>query len=225
VVLVGASFLFVIGGYMPCQNFASLLLNLPCLPIGSISIGVIYFFLAISASGASAVIRRAGEKKVLLLSAITYIAYTLSVSYIVAPVIAVTSIALGVGGALFNTAGGSFVAKNSDKSDRGLHSGIFNAFQQGSALPGSLAAALYFGSDTTDGMTKAASAHCASGTTWADRIVLGWNGDVSPYFLGLTGMCIAGMGFIVALREERHEEDQHGFKGVSVYALVSGGFS
>jgi hypothetical protein len=41
----------------------------------------------------------------------------------------------------------------------------------------------------------------------------------------LTGMCIAGMGFIVALRGERHEEDRHGFKGVSVYALVSGGFS
>ena len=128
VVFVGAASFFIIGACLPCQNFANTLLNLPCLPVGSISIGVIYFFLGLSAIGAPAVIRKYGEKRVLLLSTITYVAYVLSVAYIVVPVVAVTSIALGFGGALFNTCGGSFLAKNSDKSNRGLHSGIFNAW-------------------------------------------------------------------------------------------------
>eukprot|EP01046_Picozoa_sp_COSAG06_P048872 COSAG06_NODE_7395_length_2518_cov_8.792063_4_plen_35_part_01 len=35
--MMGLGFLFIMGGYQPCQNFATSLLNLPCLPVGSIS--------------------------------------------------------------------------------------------------------------------------------------------------------------------------------------------
>ena len=35
VVTMGVGFLLIMGGYAPCQNFATSLLNLPCLPVGS----------------------------------------------------------------------------------------------------------------------------------------------------------------------------------------------
>ena len=189
VLLLGLGFFFVMGGYSPCQNFASTLLNLPCLAVGDISIGIIYLMLSMSAVCASAVIRRTGEKKVLVYCSAVYALYVLSVSYIVSPVVFVTSVVLGLCGGLLNTAGGAMLAKNSDDSNRGLHSGIYNAFQQGAALPGSAAAAFYFGSSTLDELTSAAATHCADGTTWKDRIVIGWDGSVSVYFCGLAVMC------------------------------------
>ena len=42
ILAMGLGFLLIMGGYQPCQNFATSLLNLPCLPVGSISIGSIY---------------------------------------------------------------------------------------------------------------------------------------------------------------------------------------
>ena len=49
VVMLGLGFLLIMGGYSPVQNFATSLLNLPCLAIGSFSIGLIYAALAIAA--------------------------------------------------------------------------------------------------------------------------------------------------------------------------------
>ena len=66
--MMGLGFLFIMGGYAPCQNFATSLLNLPCLPVGSISIGSIYAALAVSSLIAPWVIRKLGERMAMILT-------------------------------------------------------------------------------------------------------------------------------------------------------------
>ena len=73
---------------------------------------------------ASLVIGRYGECLTLVVSSLTYITYVLSVAYIATPVVLVTSMFLGIFGGFLNTAAGSFLAKNSNESNRGSHSGI-----------------------------------------------------------------------------------------------------
>ena len=86
------------GAAAPCQNFATSLLNLPCLPVGSISIGSIYAALAISALVAPAVIRKVGERMAMIVTSMAYWSYVLSVSYIITPVVLLTSINIGLCG-------------------------------------------------------------------------------------------------------------------------------
>ena len=50
-------------GYSPCQSFASSLLNFKCLPVGEISIGVIYLFLAAGSLVAPSVVGRYGPRR------------------------------------------------------------------------------------------------------------------------------------------------------------------
>lgn len=87
----------------PCQNFATSLLNLSCLPIGSISIGSIYAALAISALVAPVVIRKFGERMAMIVTSMAYWSYVLSVSYIVTPVVLLTSINIGLCGGVSST--------------------------------------------------------------------------------------------------------------------------
>lgn len=82
----------------PCQNFATSLLNLPCLPVGSISIGSIYAALAISALVAPVAIRKFGERMAMIVTSMAYWSYVLSVSYIITPVVLLTSINIGLCG-------------------------------------------------------------------------------------------------------------------------------
>ena len=95
VVMMGLGFLFIMGGYQPCQNFATSLLNLPCLPVGSISIGSIYAALAVSSLVAPVVIRRLGDRAAMILTSLAYSTYVLSVSDIITPVVLLTSIMIG----------------------------------------------------------------------------------------------------------------------------------
>jgi hypothetical protein len=82
----------------PCQNFATSLLNLPCLPVGSISIGSIYAALAISALVAPVFIRKFGERMAMIVTSMAYWSYVLSVSYIITPVVLLTSVNIGLCG-------------------------------------------------------------------------------------------------------------------------------
>lgn len=82
----------------PCQNFATSLLNLPCLAVGSISIGSIYAALAISALVAPVVIRTFGERMAMIVTSMAYWSYVLSVSYIITPIVLLTSINIGLCG-------------------------------------------------------------------------------------------------------------------------------
>lgn len=91
VLVMGFAFFLIMGGYAPCQNFATSLLNLPCLPIGSISIGSIYAALALSALLAPVAIRAVGERTAMIITSLAYAMYVLSVSYIVTPVARLSS--------------------------------------------------------------------------------------------------------------------------------------
>ena len=213
VVMLGLGFLLIMGGYSPVQNFATSLLNLPCLAIGSFSIGLIYAALAIAALLAPVAIRRLGERTAMILTSLAYCTYVVSVAWIITPVVILTSINIGLCGGVLNTAGGSFLAKNCDDTNRGQFSGIFNAFNMGSAIPGNLLSIFFLStsgatagsgsdSDATSGLTSTddTDPHCGPGTTWRDRINLGWDGSSSEFFLALAVMCLAGTGALCLIR-------------------------
>ena len=64
----------------------------------------------------------------------------MSVTYIVLPVVLLASACIGFFGAFLNIASGVALAAWSTSENRGLYSGIFNAFNQGSVLPGNVLA-------------------------------------------------------------------------------------
>eukprot|EP01052_Picozoa_sp_SAG31_P029218 SAG31_NODE_2887_length_4948_cov_3.419468_1_plen_329_part_00 len=213
IIAMGLGFLLIMGGYQPCQNFATSLLNLPCLPVGSISIGSIYAALAVSSVLAPVIIRKLGDRMAMIVTSLAYSTYVVSVSYIITPVVVLTSINIGLCGGVLNTASGSFLAKNCDDSNRGLYSGIFNAFNMGSAVPGNLLSIFVLTSDgpapdpdSGSGSGHAylggnAGEHCGAGTTWRDRIVLGWNGTSSWFFILLAVMCAVGTLCLCFIRQ------------------------
>lgn len=69
---------------------------------------------------------------------------------------------------VLNTASGSFLAKNCDDSNRGLYSGIFMAFNQGSSLPGNLLSIFFSfapapssgSASASDGLEEQHDPHC-----------------------------------------------------------------
>ncbi len=135
---------------------------------------------------------------------------------------------------VLNTASGSFLAKNCDDSNRGLYSGIFMAFNQGSSLPGNLLSICFsFAPSSTptggsasgaDGLEDDHDPHCEStrpvasipifveqlsgalatpggpDTTWRDRVILGWAGQTSIFFIALAAMCLAGTGALCTIQ-------------------------
>jgi integral membrane sensor domain MASE1 len=64
-------------------------------------------------------------------SSLAYGTFAASVAYIALPVVMVTSICIGLFGAFLNIGGGVALADCTNDSNRGLYSGIFNAFNQG----------------------------------------------------------------------------------------------
>ena len=77
------------------QSFASSLLNFSCIPMGDISIGIVYIALAAGSLCAPAVITRAGPRACMVYCSLAYSTFALSVTYIVLPVVLVTSLAIG----------------------------------------------------------------------------------------------------------------------------------
>ena len=165
VVMLGLGFLLIMGGYSPVQNFATSLLNLPCLAIGSFSIGLIYAALAIAALLAPVAIRRLGERTAMILTSLAYCTYVVSVAWIITPVVILTSINIGLCGGVLNTAGGSFLAKNCDDTNRGQFSGIFNAFNMGSAIPGNLLSIFFLSTSHTSKSPEKSSGSSNSSVT------------------------------------------------------------
>ena len=130
VFILGLGFFFVMGGYNPCQSFASSLLNFDCIPLGTISIAVIYAALATGSLVAPAIIARWGVWRCLVYTTLAYCAFACSVSYIILPVVLLSSVFIGFFGAFLNIASGVALAECSTAATRGLYSGIFNAFNQ-----------------------------------------------------------------------------------------------
>jgi len=113
-----------------CQSFASSLLNFDCVPLGEISIAVIYASLALGSLVAPKVIERFGVWGCMVYSSLAYSIFACSVAYIVLPVVLVTSMCIGFLGAFLNVCSGVALSDNSSAATRGLYSGIFNAFNQ-----------------------------------------------------------------------------------------------
>ena len=66
VIWMGIGYFWVMGGYITVQGFASTLLNFSCVPLGDISIGVIYFCFAVASLGAPGVIEKWGVKNAIV---------------------------------------------------------------------------------------------------------------------------------------------------------------
>ena len=173
-----------------------MLLDTKCLPLGSISIGSIYFFLAISAL-CTVLYRPVRRRPVDGVAAVSYPAFIGSVVYIVSPAVLLCSVAIGVCGGVLNTANGVVVNRNSTEENRGRRSGIFNAFQQSAGLPGNLVSLLFITSTPAP----------FSGKCALDRLLLvGWTAGQSPYFLAMAAFCGCGILFLLLIEEEASDE-------------------
>lgn len=93
--VMGIGFFFVMGGYNPVQSFASSLLNYSCLPLGDISIGLVYLALAVGSLFAPSVIATVGPRVCMVYGSLAYSAFAVSVAYVVLPVVFVSSLAIG----------------------------------------------------------------------------------------------------------------------------------
>eukprot|EP01046_Picozoa_sp_COSAG06_P063834 COSAG06_NODE_14994_length_1107_cov_14.618056_2_plen_106_part_01 len=85
-----------------------------------------------------------------------------------------------------------------------------DAFLQGSSVPGNLLSIFFLhgsSSGADDGSSASSSEasaaddpHCGVGTTWRDRVDLGWHSPASWFFLALAVMCLVGTGFLCMIR-------------------------
>ena len=200
VITMGLAFFFIMGGYAPCQNFATTLLDMPCLPLGSICIGLLYVVMAFCSFGAPLVIARIGPKRTMCLASIAYPMFVLSASYVVTPLVVLLAILIGACAALLNIAQGALQTECCDDTNRGIHNGIFMAFNQGAGLVGNLVAIFLIthggggggggAGDQDDDIAVDQRARCAQGG--ADLIVLGWQPHASPFFIALAALSAAG---------------------------------
>eukprot|EP00038_Savillea_parva_P025857 m.49843 g.49843 ORF g.49843 m.49843 type:complete len:565 (+) comp7172_c0_seq2:499-2193(+) len=180
------AFFFVFGGFYPAQSFASSLLNFTCVPLGDISIGVVYLVGALGALIAPALVGRWGTRACMVLSSLVFIMYTASVTYIALPAVVVTSLGLGMAGVTLNVAQGVALGDCVTDKTRGLYSGIFQAAAQGAALPGNLIASFVIPVSATDGGPR------PCGNTTLTLLVPGYDPVVGPLFAGCALCCVLG---------------------------------
>lgn len=197
VLLLGCAFFCIVGGYQPVQTFATSLLDTKCMPLGSISIATVCFCLAISATTAPFFISRWGAVRSILIAAIAYPAFIASVVYVVSPVVLLCSVAIGIGGGILQTASGVVVDQNSDETNRGRRSGIFNAFNQAAGLTGNLISIAFI----TSTPPSPGRGEC----TTEQILLVGWTPEQSPYFCALVVFCCCGILFLLSMR---HDEER-----------------
>ena len=205
VLLMSASFFFIMGGYSPTQNFATTLLDLPCLPLGSICIGLLYVVMAFASFVAPVFIRRMGPKRTMCIASLTYPLFIVSAVFIVSPLMVVLAVLIGLFAALLNTAQGALQTDCCNDSNRGLHNGIFTAFNQGAGLIGNLAA-IFLIKNSSDDADAAARHRCDEGGI--ALVVLGWQPRDSPFFLALAALSIVGCCLLTRLRPMPRAEAQ-----------------
>ena len=130
VIVMGVAFFFIMGGYMTCQNFATTLLDLPCMPLGSVCIGVLYVVMDVASFVTPVCMRRLGPKRTMCIASFAYPLFVLSAAYAVTPLMILLSVLIGFCAALLNIAQGALQTECCDDTNRGLHNGIFMAFNQ-----------------------------------------------------------------------------------------------
>ena len=104
VLVLSCGFFFVFGGYGPTQQFATTLLNFPCMPLGSISMGLLYGTLSVASIFAPLICRRWGLRNTIIISSVAYFTYVGSLVWVVSPLVLLTSIFIGILGAFMNCA-------------------------------------------------------------------------------------------------------------------------
>jgi MFS family permease len=186
VLIMSFGFFLTYGGFNPIQSFASSLLNFQCVPIGDISIGLIYAAGALTSLFAPTIVGRYGPRACMLYSSIGFVLFAASVAYIVLPVVIVASIALGICGALFNISQGVALGHCVTDQTRGLYSGIFQALNQGATLPGNLIAIFVIPPTATEAVLR------PCGNTTEALLVPGWDTMDGPLFVGCGACCLLG---------------------------------
>ena len=68
--------------------------------LGTISIGLLYVFFALGGFVAPYLVRKLGAKNGMLLGSLTYIAFQLSLIYMITPIVLIVSVLIGCGGSL-----------------------------------------------------------------------------------------------------------------------------
>ena len=96
VLVMGVAFCFIMGGYMTTQNFATSLLDFgPCMPLGSICMGLLYFTFAFASVAApAAIVRLGGAARAMLVGSLAYPLFIASATFILTPLMLLMSLLL-----------------------------------------------------------------------------------------------------------------------------------
>ena len=204
VIVMGISFLFIMGGYMTTQNFATSLLDFgPCLPLGSICMGLLYVVFAFACFLAPAAIERlGGAARAMFVGSLAYPLFIVSAVYNLTPVMLLTSIVIGLCAALLNVGQGVLMTECCDtphgREHNGLYNGVFMTLQQGAGLLGNLLAAFIVQGGADDDDDAAAGARCERGGM--DLVLIGWQPHYSPFFALLALLAAVGSCCLLRLR-------------------------
>jgi hypothetical protein len=197
VLALSFGFFFVFGGFGPTQQFATTLLNFACLPLGSISMGLLYLTLSTTSIVAPLVVRRWGLRTTIFVSSLTYGAYVASFIWVFSPAVLLGSVTIGVFGAFMNCAAGTLLASCCDDSNRGLYTGLNSAIVGVGGILSSMLA-----TPVLAGYHPPAHPQCGE---WADLVLIGWQGRASVYFAILAVACAVGTGTMLTLRSMSNE--------------------
>lgn len=150
IAVVSASFVLLFASYNTLQNFeTSLLPNSWTIAsrtvnwnLGNVSLAVLYGSVAITVFTAPWLVRNLGTKGAMVLGAACYVAYEVSLIWLVPWVVLLMSVVIGFGAAILWTALGVFLTQNATKDNYGAVSGAFWSTFQLSQVAGNLAAYL-----------------------------------------------------------------------------------
>jgi hypothetical protein len=141
VVVVSLAFAVLFSAYNPLQNVATSLFP-PGL--GDESLGVLYGSVALFVFAGPPIVDALGTKVTMIVGAVGYVAYMLSLIHIIPGVVLFMSTIIGFGAAILWIAEGEFIKENSTAETRGIANGIFWCLFQLNQICGNLVTYLVF---------------------------------------------------------------------------------
>jgi MFS family permease len=121
VIILGISFMFFFSAFGPSQSFTTSMFD----QAGFFSLSILYFFLAFSNPFAPAFVELLGPKLCMIIGAVPYVVFVLAVVLKNAILNIISSVFLGIGGALLWNAHGEMMSRCAEDKDMGFFSGIF----------------------------------------------------------------------------------------------------
>ena len=197
VVNMGCSFLLVFTAFQTVQGLAAKLLG----DLGTTSLGLIYVSFAGFGFVAPSVVRAIGPKGAMVVGALCYIIYMVSLIYIIKPLVLVLSAAIGMGAATLWCGQGEMLSRCSNEENKSLFAGICWGLFNCCVVPGNIASHFI--------LQQQAGSSPPPPPPPASQQVLGWSEQNSPLFVVLSVVGACGVLSFLLLRPVDHNAGSH----------------